>query len=55
MRKRAIEIIKDEKNQPVVVRETKESRQAFVDKYASKNPVKYEVKKEALKKWVASV
>lgn len=52
---RAVEIIKDEKAPVVISSQTKEDAQALVDAYAKRSPEKYEVKKEALKAWVASL
>lgn len=51
---RAVEIIKDEKVPEVVSEWTRETAQAHVDAFARRNPAKYEVKKDALKAWVAS-
>ncbi|MFA6314978.1 MAG: hypothetical protein WC648_01230 [Candidatus Paceibacterota bacterium] len=51
---RAVEIIKDEKAPEVVSSQTQADAQALVDAYAKRSPAKYELKKEALKAWVAS-
>ena len=53
-KKRAVEIIIDEKVPPVVASQSKADAQALVDAYAKRNPVKYELKKEALAAWIAS-
>jgi hypothetical protein len=53
-KKRAVEVIIDEKVPQVEVSQSKVDAQALVDAYAKRNPAKYELKKEALSAWVAS-
>ena len=53
--KRAVEVIIDEKAQPVVESVTKEAYQALLNAYAAKNPAKFEQKKAALLAKLASL
>ncbi len=52
---RAVEIIIDEKEPQVVQAQTKENFTALMAAYSRRNPAKYEAKKEALEKKLASL